>query len=515
MRSAGPPDEVGGLDRRGWRSRPKRSAGSPSVSNYGATVGSVDAVVVGSGPNGLAGALTLARAGHRVVVYEGAAALGGGCRTAELTLPGFRHDVCSAVHPLVLASPFFRSVDLAGRGVRMLAPAVAFATRWTAAGRPPFGARSRIRPGPSGWTPRRTAASSTLWCPALARWSRPSWGRSGLAGPPGGDGPSGSSRLVACVLGGASFPNRRGESIAGRGRRPLVAPPRPTAHGLVRVCCSWPWATLTDGLSWRVGALGWSTPCSTSSSRWAARLVWAMGQKPRRAGRPRPPGQGRPDGRLHPPSRRFCRREDDARLPPRPRALPLRPGRVQGRLGAERPRPVGGTGVPGSGDAARGRDVRGSGRRRSRSGGRTPSRPPFLHRGPTRRSGQHPSTRWPPDPLGVLPRAGGLGNGHDRPHRSANRAFRPGFSGLVVSRVAKTVVAAAEANPNYVGGDISGGMATLRQTIFRPTLRWDNYGTGVPGVYLCSAASPPGGGVHGMCGYWAARTALKDLAKRG
>ena len=90
-------------------------------------MGSVDAVVVGSGPNGLAGALTLARAGHRVVVYEGAAALGGGCRTAELTLPGFRHDVCSAVHPLVLASPFFRSVDLAGRGVRMLAPAVAFA----------------------------------------------------------------------------------------------------------------------------------------------------------------------------------------------------------------------------------------------------------------------------------------------------------------------------------------------------------------------------------------------------
>ena len=87
----------------------------------------VDAVVVGSGPNGLAGALTLARSGLKVAVYEGAPTVGGGCRTAELTIPGFRHDVCSAVHPLVLASPFFRTVDLAARGVKMLTPPVAFA----------------------------------------------------------------------------------------------------------------------------------------------------------------------------------------------------------------------------------------------------------------------------------------------------------------------------------------------------------------------------------------------------
>jgi phytoene dehydrogenase-like protein len=57
-------------------------------------------------------------------------------------------------------------------------------------------------------------------------------------------------------------------------------------------------------------------------------------------------------------------------------------------------------------------------------------------------------------------------------------------------------------------------MATLRQTFFRPTVRWDNYATGVPGVYICSSSSPPGGGVHGMCGYWAAQTALKQLARR-
>lgn len=86
-----------------------------------------DAAVVGSGPNGLAAAVMLARAGLSVEVYEGAEEPGGGCRTAELTLPGFRHDACSAVHPLLAVSPFFNEVDLAQRGVRLLEPRVAFA----------------------------------------------------------------------------------------------------------------------------------------------------------------------------------------------------------------------------------------------------------------------------------------------------------------------------------------------------------------------------------------------------
>ena len=87
----------------------------------------VDAVVVGSGPNGLAAALTMAAAGLRVQVIEGAPSVGGGCRTEELTLPGFWHDVCSAGHPLAVASPFFKRFDLAARGVTLAFPEVEFA----------------------------------------------------------------------------------------------------------------------------------------------------------------------------------------------------------------------------------------------------------------------------------------------------------------------------------------------------------------------------------------------------
>src|SRR5207342_3060565 len=82
----------------------------------------LDAIVVGGGPNGLAAAIELARAGRSVRIYEAADTVGGGTRSAELTLPGFIHDVCSAAHPLGVASPFFRSVDLERHGLEWVQP---------------------------------------------------------------------------------------------------------------------------------------------------------------------------------------------------------------------------------------------------------------------------------------------------------------------------------------------------------------------------------------------------------
>jgi phytoene dehydrogenase-like protein len=87
--------------------------------------------------------------------------------------------------------------------------------------------------------------------------------------------------------------------------------------------------------------------------------------------------------------------------------------------------------------------------------------------------------------------------------------FAPGFRDLILARSVLTAADEQIAHPNYIGGDINVGAATVRQTVFRPTVRWNNYRTPMKGVYLCSSATPPGGGVHGMCGYNAARSALR------
>jgi phytoene dehydrogenase-like protein len=92
--------------------------------------------------------------------------------------------------------------------------------------------------------------------------------------------------------------------------------------------------------------------------------------------------------------------------------------------------------------------------------------------------------------------------------------FAPGFRDLILARSVRTAVDMERHNPNYVGGDINCGAGTLRQTVFRPSVRWNEYRTALPGVYLCSAATPPGGGVHGMCGQGAARAALAGLGIR-
>jgi phytoene dehydrogenase-like protein len=91
--------------------------------------------------------------------------------------------------------------------------------------------------------------------------------------------------------------------------------------------------------------------------------------------------------------------------------------------------------------------------------------------------------------------------------------FAPGFRELILARSVMTAVDMERHNPNYVGGDINCGASTLRQTVFRPSVRWNEYRTALPGVYLCSAATPPGGGVHGMCGAGAAHAALADLGR--
>ena len=89
--------------------------------------------------------------------------------------------------------------------------------------------------------------------------------------------------------------------------------------------------------------------------------------------------------------------------------------------------------------------------------------------------------------------------------------FAPGFRDLILARSTRTAADEEALNPNYVGGDISAGAMTIRQTFLRPTARWNSYRTPLPGVYMCSSSTPPGPGVHGRCGELAALTALRDI----
>jgi len=91
--------------------------------------------------------------------------------------------------------------------------------------------------------------------------------------------------------------------------------------------------------------------------------------------------------------------------------------------------------------------------------------------------------------------------------------FAPGFKDLILARSSASAVETERHNANYLGGDIAGGAGTLRQTLFRPVARWNPYATGAPGMYLCSASTPPGAGVHGMCGVFAAKSAIGELRR--
>jgi phytoene dehydrogenase-like protein len=102
----------------------------------------------------------------------------------------------------------------------------------------------------------------------------------------------------------------------------------------------------------------------------------------------------------------------------------------------------------------------------------------------------------------------------ERIERQVER-FAPGFRGRVLARSVMGPAALEQHNANYVGGDISGGVQDLGQLFTRPAIRPDPYATPATGIYICSSSTPPGGGVHGMCGYWAARSALRALADDG
>jgi phytoene dehydrogenase-like protein len=468
-----------------------------------------DAVVVGSGPNGLAAAITLARAGRSVLVVEGGETLGGGLRTEELTLPGFRHDTCSAIHPLGVASPFMRSVPLEAHGVEWLYP--------------PAPVAHPLDDGTAVMLERSLAETGTGLGPDGGAWRR-------LLGPFA----AGADEVLDGILGPPRLPRhphmlarfasvalRSAEGLArarfeGERARALLA--GNAAHSMRPLDAR---ATASFGLVLAMlgHAVGWPLARGGSGS-----IAGALASILRSLG-----GEietGRPVSSLA--------ELDGARtilLDVTPRQLlALAGASIAGRYRRALERFRYGPGVvkvdyalaapvpwraPACGRAATvhlgGRLEEISAAERTVWLGHVPRRPFVLvaqqslfdaDRAP---AGRH--TLWAythvPNGSAEVDRAVAA-------IEAQLERFAPGFRHLVLARSVLGPAGLEARNPNLVGGDINGGSAELRQLVARPVWRPTPYRTPLRGVYLCSSSTPPGGGVHGMCGYHAARAALRE-----
>jgi phytoene dehydrogenase-like protein len=471
-----------------------------------------DAIVVGSGPNGLAAAITLARAGRSVHVYEAAATIGGGTRTEELTLPGFRHDVCSTIMPLTLASPFFRSIDLAARGIEIVHPdaplghalddgRAAMIERSigdTAAGLGRDGPAWRRLFGPL--VADADKLGSELLRPVLHTPRHPiALARFGVP-----------ALLPATMLGRLAFRDAPARALlAGLAAHSMVDLHRPLSVsfglvlGLYAHAAGWPMirggsAAVADGLAAELRALGGTIETGrrigTLAELPAARAV-ILDTTPRAA-------LAIAGGRLPSRTRRAYERfrfgsgvfkVDWAldgpvpwRAPELRRAATVHLGGTLAEVAAAE---------------------------RSVARGGHPERPfvLFVQYSPWDAS-RAPAGRTTAWAYCHVP-ARSTVDMTERIEAQVER-FAPGFRDRVLARATRGPATLEADNANYVGGDINGGIEDIRQLVLRPGPFRDPYGTGAPGLYLCSSSTPPGGGVHGMSGYLAARSALRREWRR-
>jgi phytoene dehydrogenase-like protein len=469
---------------------------------------SPDAVVVGSGPNGLAAAIVLAAAGLRTVVREAQTALGGGLRSGELTLPGYVHDVCSAVHPLALSSPFFRSLPLGAAGLEWVQPPAALAhplDDGTAAllERSFESTATHLGTGGLGWRrlhepfvrPWDTFAGDVLAPPVRVPRHPLLMARFGLKGLRSA---VGVARGLSGTAARALFAGNAAHSFL-----PLEAPGTAAFGlllGIAGHAVGWP---ITRGGSQRFadaliahfrslgGELVTGAPVTRIDELDGTRVI-VLDLTPRQvvriAGHRLPARYRRALERYRYGAAAF--KVDWAldgpvpwRAPACARAATVHLGGTLEEIAAS--------------EAAHER-------------GEVHQRPFVLFVQPTlfdpsrAPPGRHIAWAYCHVPNGWQGDATGL------IERQVER-FAPGFRDRVLARHVITPAAFEERNANLVGGDIGGGMMDLRQVFARPVARLAPYATPLKGLYLCSASTPPGGGVHGMGGFHAARAALDAL----
>ncbi|HKS69304.1 MAG TPA: NAD(P)/FAD-dependent oxidoreductase [Ktedonobacterales bacterium] len=476
-----------------------------------------DAVVIGAGPNGLAAAITLARAGCSVIVYEAKDSVGGGSRTQELTLPGFAHDVCSAIHPYAVASPFFKSIPLERYGVEWVHPPAPLA-------HPLPDGRAAVLERAFGDLDRTLGPDAAAWrhliAPQVAQWDAI------VDGALGPIRPLHQMRRPFASLALARFGLYALQSIRGLAERSFEGDPArallagiaahamlpldrvPTAAAGVLMATmahvvGWPLArggsqTIVDALAAYLRELGGEivtgAPIASLDELPPARAILAD-VTPRQllalAGDRLPAIYSRRLGRYRYGPGVF--KMDFALDGPIPWHNPdcLRAATVH----------VGGT-LPELAESEQ--EV---------WAGKPPERPFVLlaqqslfdaSRAP---AGKHTAWAYCHVPAGSdVDMAARIEAQIER--------FAPGFRDRILARHTLTAEQMESYNPNYIGGDINGGLANLTQLFTRPIVTpniANPYATPVKGLYLCSSSTPPGGGVHGLCGYFAARAALRSV----
>jgi phytoene dehydrogenase-like protein len=466
-----------------------------------------DAIIVGSGPNGLAAAILLQQNGLSVLLLEGKGQIGGGLRTAELTLPGYLHDVCSAVHPLAAASPFFETLPLAQHGLKYLYPEIA-------AAHPFDDGTAAILTQSVEETARLLGADEQTYLkllkPVVKNW--PLMAADVLAPLHFPKHPLAMAQFGLDALKPATVLGKRFKTKAGKGlfagmAAHAIQPLNNIATSAIALVLmsqghlkGWP---VPKGGSMQIGAALASYFTSIGGKIVTDYYVESLNQLPSAHA---VLFDITPKQLLKIAGHKFSS------------VYKWQLERYRYGMGVfkidwalDAPIPFKAEGAKQAGTVHIGNTFEeiADGEQRIWQGKH--SEKPYVllaqqslldpSRAP---EGKHTAWAYCHVP-----------NGSQRDmtaiiEQQVER-FAPGFKDTILAKHTFNTAQMEEYNPNYIGGDINGGVIDIGQLFTRPVLRWSPYKTSAKGLYICSSSTPPGGGVHGMCGYHAAKKALSDI----
>lgn len=466
-----------------------------------------DAIVVGSGPNGLAAAITLQQKGLSVLIVEAKSTVGGGLRTAELTLPGFKHDICSAIHPLAYASPFFKTLPLHDFGLEFIQPKIA-------AAHPLDDGTTAILTNSLQETAKSLGIDRENYLdliePITKQWDvlLPEL----LAPLHFPKDPIGFAEFGLHAFQPATWIAKKFETKAAKALWAGIA-----AHSIQ------PLSNLTTSaiglvLTTAAHQSGWPIPKGGSQSLANALAYYFISLG------------GKIETKFHVKSLKQLPSTKAILFDITPRQLLQIAGHRFSNIykwQLEKYRYGMGVfkvdwalegAVPFTSEKAREAGTSHLGNtfeeialaELETSKGKYPEKPFVL----LAQQSVFDNTRSPEGKHAVWGYCH-VPNGSKKDmteiiERQVER-FAPGFRERILARHTFNTEQLEEYNPNYIGGDINGGIIDLGQLFTRPALRYSPYRTSAKGLYICSSSTPPGGGVHGMCGYHAAQRALKDI----